>query len=265
MSCNFSAQHYKEILEIGLKHGYQFIRYDELAQTTQDEKVCILRHDVDYMPEWSVHFAQIEKDLNIRSTYFFQICAKTYNVRESHNYQMVHQLRDWGNEIGLHFDVTWPADPAWEELAILCYADKNVFEAILGFEPIPIVSFHNPHRYVDKIVNQDVPGIRHTYEKRFFSDIKYLSDSQGWYEGCMCQIFAAEKYPKIQLCTHPYIWPEKATGDFVGDMVQMIQGRAGELAHYLCTFHPVCKKNEKRLLEELKKTQPREGSDLPDN
>lgn len=251
MSCNFSIQHYQEILETALQNGYYFIDYREVSSLSPGQRACILRHDVDYVPEWTYLFAEIERDLGIRATYFFQICAQTYNLRETENYHLVHQLQSMGHRLGLHMDLGWKNDGQWEEIPSLCHRDKQLFENITGIKPCEIISFHNPHRFVEKILNQKIPKIRHTYEKGFFSDIKYLSDSQGWYEGCMCKIFASGKYPVIQLLTHSHIWPEKTTGDFISDMAQMIKYCTDELTEYLIRFHPVCKKNELRLRQEV--------------
>ena len=250
-SCEFSTAHYREALETGLKKGYRFIRFEELASVSPGERICILRHDEDYMPEWALHFGKIEYDLGIRATYFFQVCAKTYNLRETQNRAAVLQLGEWGHTIGLHFDPTWAPDAKWEDLPALCVEDKKVFEAITGLRPCEIVSFHNPHRFVEKILNAKIPNLRHTYEKEFFSSIKYLSDSQGWYEGCICKIFETQKYDRIQLCTHPYLWPEVPAGDFIRDMAAMVKFRTEELTQYLLTYHPVCKKNEARLQQAL--------------
>ena len=259
MTCDFTLKHYKEILQAGLDHGYRFIGFDELANYPKDEKVCIVRHDVDYMPEWSPHFGQIEKDLGIKATYFFQICAKPYNLRETKNYRSVHQLLEFGHTVGLHFDLTWKEKMRWEDIASFCKQDKSVFKAITDVEPCGIISFHNPHRFVDLILNQEIPNVHHTYEKAFFSSIKYISDSQGWYEGCMCKLFISGKYDRFQFLTHPYIWPKVSSGNFIGDMARMIQLRTDELLQYLVDFHPVCRKYERELRKQLTTIQAKQA------
>jgi hypothetical protein len=253
--CDFSIGHYREILAAAVESGYRFVGYDDAEALPPDQLSCILRHDVDYMPEWTVAMARIERELGITSTYFFQVCAKTYNLRESASYSAVRELAGMGHTLGLHFDLTWKPDTQWEEMAELCRQDKDVFRAITGIVACEIISFHNPHRFVDSLLNHEVPGMRHTYEKRYFSDMKYLSDSQGWYEGCMCKIFAAKEYPRIQLLTHADYWPEKTRGDFISDTAQIVRLRSEELTRYLITFHPVCKKNEVRLRAEIRKAE----------
>lgn len=252
MSCNFSLRHYEEILKTALKHDYRFIQYDELDSLKKNERACILRHDIDYIPEWAPALAEIENKLNIRATYFFEICAMPYNLREIHNYQIAKTIEKMGHTIGLHFDLSWKDDVQLEEIPVFCNQEKKLFEAITGIKPCEIISFHNPHRFVDKILNQDILGMRHTYEKKYFSDIKYLSDSQGWYEGCVCKIFEAQKYPVIQLLTHEYIWPSQSTG-FISDVAQLVKLRTDRITEYLIQYHPVCKKNAALLKEEILK------------
>ncbi|MFH0983987.1 MAG: hypothetical protein V1882_00470 [Candidatus Omnitrophota bacterium] len=252
-TCDFSFAHYRRILQTAIKSGYKFIRFDELRDLPRGQKACVLRHDVDYLPEHAPFLSEIELSLGIRATYFFQICARTYNLREAMNYRIVRDLKRAGHTIGLHFDMTWDADAKWDEFPKICRREQVLFEKITGVRPCKIVSHHNPHRFTAQVLNSVTPGMRHTYEPQFFSKIKYLSDSQGWYEGCMCKIFAAAKYPRIQLCTHPYIWSKKPQKDFIGDMTRLIRRRSDELLEYCITYHPVCKKNEARLRREVQR------------
>ena len=258
MACDFGIKHYQSILKTGIEQGYQFISFDQLSAIPTGKKACILRHDIDYLPEWSLNFAEIENNLGIKSTFFFQVCAMTYNLRQSENYRTARALVDMGHQVGLHFDLTWNENMPWKEVALFCEKDKEVFKEITGIEPCEIISFHNPHRFPELVLNHEIPKMRHTYEKRFFSDIKYISDSQGWYEGCMCKLFESKKYSAVQFLTHPHIWPAVSTGDFISDMANMIKLKTDELTQYLVNGHPVCKKNEERFRKEVVNTQLKE-------
>jgi len=244
--CSFSLEHYREILRVAKTSGYNFLLFDE-AETSASERCCLLRHDIDYTPERAIEFGRIEADLGIRSTYFFQVVAWTYNVREKKCYQTMSELADMGHEIGLHFDVTWDVEAKWEDLPELCARDRKLLSYLSGLEISDIISFHNPGTYADKVVGREVVGIHHTYEPRYFSEYKYLSDSQGWYEGCVGKIFESGKYPKIQLLTHPYIWWDDPRSDFIEDMAAFINYRRDQLIEYMIKYHPVCSKNQARL------------------
>lgn len=244
--CSFSLGHYREILRTAKTSGYKFLLFDE-AQSSAAERCCLLRHDIDYTPEKAIEFGRIEADLGIRSTYFFQVVAWTYNAREKKCYQTIQELANMGHQIALHFDVTWQDDAKWDDLPKLCARERNLLSYISDLEIPDIISFHNPGTYADKVVDKDVVGIHHTYEPRYFSEYKYLSDSQGWYEGCVCKIFESGKYPKIQLLTHPYIWWDKPRSDFIEDMATFINYRRNQLVDYMVEYHPVCTKNQDRL------------------
>lgn len=217
--CDFSIKHFKEILKIGLKH-YRFIPFIKTKG-----KTCILRHDIDYFPERAIVFGEIEKKLSIRATYFFQVCAKTYNLREKEVYEVVNKLNKMGHYIGLHLDMGW-GDTAFQQ--------KDLFYYVTGINPV-FISIHTPD------IGKTNISYPHTYEKYWFKDIKYLSDSRGWCEGCMCKIFAQKRYEKIQLLLHPYLWPDKDRG-FVNNMDNLIEYRKEELKGYMKKWHPVYRK-----------------------
>jgi len=249
--CSFSWQHYQEILEAGKNSGYKFLLFNEIKGETA-EKYCLLRHDIDYAPEKAIEFGRIESELGIRSTYFYQIGAWTYNTQERSCIDAIQALNSMGHKIALHFDANWWEGTSVEELANVCSYEKETLARMTNIDISDIVSFHNPHTCADKVINKTLSGMHHAYEPRYFSDIKYLSDSQGWYEGCLCKIFESKKYPKIQLLTHPYIWSENPQADFIEDMVAFINTRRDQLTEYMVKDHPVCKKNQDRFWSLLK-------------
>jgi len=251
-ACSFSLGHYQEILQAAKNSGYEFLLFDE-AQAASADRCCLLRHDIDYTPEKATEFGRIEADVGIRATYFFQVVASTYNIREQTVYKTIHELADMGHKIALHFDVTWRADARWEDLPDLCAHERKLLELLTDLDIPDIVSFHNPGTYAKKVVDKDVAGIHHAYEPRYFSAFKYLSDSQGWYEGCVCKLFESGKYPKIQLLTHPYIWSNDPRAGFVEDMAGLINMRRDQLTEYMITHHPVCAKNQDLLRKLVKK------------
>jgi hypothetical protein len=240
--CNFTVTHYKYILETALNSGYRFGQYDELEQA--QDYLCVLRHDVDYSPERTTLFGRIERDLGIKAYYFFLINSEMYNVRDHRVYKVIHELKEMGHHIGLHYDLSWNPDTKWEDIPGQCDHEKKLFTALTDIEPCGIVSFHNPHTFQELLLNNSIAGMEHTYEKRYFSDTKYLSDSQGWYEGCMCKVFSGKTYKKIQLLTHEYIWPDTTRGAFIEDMAEMIKKKRDYVTEYMIKYHPVCARHK---------------------
>ena len=254
MKCNFSYLHYKEILEVALSNNYNFINFFEFIDKNEfqkkkidKEKICLLRHDIDYETDKIYSIAKIEYDLGIKSTYFYQTCAWEYNSRQKETVKIAKELSKMGHHLGVHLDISWYEDISIEKISTYFLKEKKLLEDILDVKLIDIFSYHNPHKLKNFILDKITPGVRNTYEPLFFSEIKYLSDSQGWYEGCVCKIFNESKYDKIQLLTHPYIWDENPEINFTHDIAKMISDKTVDLYKYMLKSHPICKHNEKEL------------------
>jgi hypothetical protein len=250
--CDFSLDHYRHIIATALQSGYQIIRFDDLAGLRDGVRACILRHDVDYfVPEDALKLGKIDADLGVRSTFFFLVASEAYNVREPRCYRTVRALADMGHVLGLHVDPSWDAELDPRDIAGQCAVEREAFRILTGIVPTDIVSLHNPHKRADSVLGRDLPGIRHVYESRYFSEIKYLSDSQGWYEGCVCRIFEARVYERIQLLIHPYLWSDRS-GGFVEDMVALLRRRSEQLLDHLVEGHPVARQHERELRRRLR-------------
>ncbi len=253
MKCNFSFSHYKEILEIALRQKYKFINFLEYQKLYKNKKklnkkrLCLLRHDIDYETDKIYTIAKIENDLGIKSTYFYLTCAMDYNSRQKETVKVAKEIKKMGHSVGLHLDISWYDNISIKKVSSYYKKEKKLLEDILGIKLCDIFSYHNPHKLKNFILNRITPGVRNTYEPIFFSKIKYLSDSQGWYEGCVCKIFKEKKYDKIQLLTHPYIWDKKPEINFTGDMAKMVSKKTIDYYNHLLKSHPVCKTNSKEL------------------
>jgi len=232
-TCKFTLEHYEHILKTALSSGYAFVGFDGV----KPERYCILRHDVDYVPEWSLRLGEIESRLGIKSTFFFQVSSKTYNLGDFYNRSVVEELYEMGHSIGVHVDLSLLDEIDCEDFI---GDEKLVFESFTNIKPCEIVSIHNPTK---EFFGKKIEGLRHTYEAEFFKEIKYLSDSQNWYEGCVCKIFSEKKYDKIQLLLHPYIWQEHSK-DFLNNLAKVVIYRNQELENHFLKYHPTCKANE---------------------
>ena len=252
MKCDFSFKHYREILTIALNEDYRFISFSD-DDLLEPMNYCLLRHDIDYAPQNIPHLATIEHDLGKKATYFFQTCAWPYNSREKEIHNIAKQLIRLGHHIGLHVDLSWDESLTADDLPNFIDNERTLLSNILDTRITQIVSFHNPHKFKNIVFNRRIPGIQHTYEPKFISQIKYLSDSQGWREGCVCKNFDQQKYPKIQLLTHPYIWSETPTASFTADMAKMISAKTDSLYKYMVNYHPVCRQHAETLKKQIKK------------
>lgn len=94
---DFTLTTYKKLLQDLLTNGYSF-------QTLQDfilrpeNKVVILRHDVDAHPQNSLRFARIQSSNRIEGTYFFRA------VPQSFDEAIIREIASLGHEIGYHYE-----------------------------------------------------------------------------------------------------------------------------------------------------------------
>ena len=69
---------------------------------------------------------------------------------------------------------------------------------------INAVSFHQPSQ---KIIDNEIKIKQiNTYDKEFFKDIKYLSDSNMIFKEVLIDIIKSQEFSKIQLLVHPIWW-----------------------------------------------------------
>lgn len=77
--------------------GYTSSSFDRFLHSDNNINV-VLRHDVDQLPENSLHFAQIQNQAGIQGTYYFRI------VPESFQPAIIEQIARLGHEIGYHYE-----------------------------------------------------------------------------------------------------------------------------------------------------------------
>lgn len=71
---------------------------------------------------------------------------------------------------------------------------------------ISTVSFHKPSKWLFED-NIFLENYINTYNKKYFKEFKYISDSRmEWKEGCICQVIRENKYKKLHILTHPLSW-----------------------------------------------------------
>lgn len=171
---------------------------------TDDDKKCILlRQDMDLDALQSLVFAQIEKELDIRSTFFFRVRSPTYNILSKEISEIIQWMSGNNFEIGLHFDASlYQKDENIEHYVI---EEADVLSNVCGY-PIRTVSYHNPTIY-DKY--PQLKNFVTTYDKRFFSDAQYLSDSlreipyTDAFRGKKPVEFISKAQFPLQICLHP--------------------------------------------------------------
>ncbi|MFW5895331.1 MAG: hypothetical protein ACOCT9_01175 [archaeon] len=204
----FTFEYYEKLIKTLKQNNYSFSFFDDLEKLKKDgEKVVLLRHDIDFDVNQAKKICDIEKSHDIRSTYFFLLNSKFYNIHNSETYEIINQIIDEGNELGIHFDEKSYEYSSNSDLNNFIRKEMNFFEQLFDKE-INIVSFHRPTSNV--LLNKiDLP-VPHTYEDKYAGEVKYLSDSKRHFrEGDLIDIINSNKYDKLQLLIHPIWWNEE--------------------------------------------------------
>jgi hypothetical protein len=179
MSCGFSLDHYRELLEAARRGGYRWALFDRAPR----EGDLLLRHDVDLSLEAAVELAKLEHDLGAQATYFLLTESVFYNLDSAVGRAALATLRDLGHRVGLH--AVYPRaelDPRFD----------------------PVVAWHNPD---PEYMRAPIDGVVNVMQEGFFDPATYRSDSnQRWRSGCPHEALAAGELPWLQLLTHPEIW-----------------------------------------------------------
>ncbi len=187
---------YRKILE-KLIADYEFKFFEEF----NPNKCVYLRHDIDIMPENITILMNIERELGVRSTWFFQPNNRFYNIFSEDMRILIETLLTHNFSIGLHIDCQRleSLDQIQEEVSHWFHFCSRYYALS------PIVSFHRPKPYL--LANIHLSGFVNTYEESFFQRIRYFSDSKRkhFLEPLMSSI-QRDRSTSIQLLTHPYWW-----------------------------------------------------------
>lgn len=201
MGCSFTLQHYREILEIAKKNGYAFLGFHSPC-SSRGQRVIYLRHDIDICLEEAVEMARTEAEVGVSATYFVLTNSPVYNVFAEDSRKLVRYIQQLGHWVGLHIDpVLFSADD-------LVQFEERIVNLIKFYREyldiVPVVSFHRPSNMV---LGRDFRAFVSTYSPRFFTDIKYVSDSRGtWREECPCQRLNDRAHEAMQVLIHPIWW-----------------------------------------------------------
>lgn len=100
MNLDFTFRKYRELCGAMANSEFTLLTVEEyLTLNNKPDKYIILRHDVDIKPERSLKVAQIEKEFNIQSTYYFRMTDEVYQPA------LIKQIAELGHEIGYHYEV----------------------------------------------------------------------------------------------------------------------------------------------------------------
>jgi hypothetical protein len=179
VSCAFTLDHYRELLDAARAGRYRFATFDQPPARGD----LVLRHDVDLSLDAALRMAELEASAGATATYFLMTESVFYNLASAEGAAAVTRLRELGHRVGLH--AVYP-------------------NAVLDDRFDPVVAWHNPD---PEYMTAPVDGAVNVMQEGWFDPPTYRSDSnQRWRFGCPHEELRARAFPWLQLLTHPEIW-----------------------------------------------------------
>lgn len=188
---------YRELLQGFLDQGYSFRLFGEQEKENGE---IILRHDIDFDTHMALKTAQIETDMGIQATYFFLLRSNFYNIFSATDFDQVLAIRELGHKISIHFDPL-----IYQNFHAGLAQEIEIFERLFN-EKVDIISLHRPNDFF-KTYDAPIHGVEHTYQSKYFKEIKYISDSTGVFR--FGHPFDSEEFAQeqsIHLLIHPIWW-----------------------------------------------------------
>jgi hypothetical protein len=179
MTCDFSFDHYRELLHAAKQGGYRWAGFDKPPEAGD----LILRHDVDLSLEAAYALAELEAEEGVWSTYFLMTRSVFYNLASDYGEATIARMRQLGHRVAHH--------AVWPNVDLDDRFDR-------------VVAWHNPD---PDYMRAPIAGAVNVMESPWFDPDHYRSDSnQHWRSGCPHEQLARGEFEWLQLLTHPEIW-----------------------------------------------------------
>ena len=223
----FSTHGYRALLNGLFERGYAVRDFSNFDAQSQH---LLVRHDIDMSISAAHEVASLERDIGVTSTYFVLLRSELYSPFSESGRADLMRLVELGHEIGLHLDASlYPDETAALDEAAAWECD--LLERLID-RPVRIISLHRPARSLIDTENT-LGGRPHTYQRRFFSEIGYCSDSRSeWGHGHPFEHQAVTTKSALQLLTHPIWWTGEAASP-KARLDRFLRGRHETLGHAL--------------------------------
>ena len=128
---DFTLKKYEELCLALLDSGYTPLTvYSYLGgQKKKNNKLVVLRHDIDRKLENALRMAELEHELGIQSTYYFRV---PYTFKPD----IIGKMHDLGHEVGYHYEVLSKANGDYEKAIKLFEQELSEFRRICTVKTI---------------------------------------------------------------------------------------------------------------------------------
>ncbi len=160
MKKDFTLDIYKKLIQSFKNRGYEILTYEDYLKNEKNHKrFVILRHDIDKLPNNALRMAELENELNVKSTYYFRIVSK------SNKPKIIKKIASYGHEIGYHYeDLTLAKGDSKKAIELF----KRNLAYFRQFYNVKTIAYHGSP--ITKWSNQDI------WEKYDYKDYKILGE-----------------------------------------------------------------------------------------
>lgn len=174
---DFTLSKYRELLQF-LQDTYEIYTVKEYLIKRPNDNFVILRHDVDRSPKNALKMAEVEKELGVRSTYYFRY---PYTFKP----KIIRQISEIGHEVGYHYETLSKAKGNYERALQMFERELQEFRKIVD---VKTISMHGSpvSRYDNRLLwgrydFREYGIIGEAYLSINDSEILYLTDtSRNW-------------------------------------------------------------------------------------
>jgi len=182
---DFTITIYRKLLQSLKDEGYTFQTYSEFIKDPKDKSV-ILRHDVDKRPRNSEKFAQIQKEYDIKGTYYFRCVPQSYDEK------IIKNISNMNHEIGYHYE---EMDLCNGDINAAIKLFENNLKKLRNISPIETICMHGSPRskHDNKSIwkqykYEDYDIIGEPYFDLDFNKIAYLTDTGRTWDGALFSV-----------------------------------------------------------------------------
>lgn len=218
----FTYKAYESLIALLRENGYAVRNYHNWETAP---RCVILRHDIDFSLDSAVELAALEQRLGVSSTYFVLLTSDFYNPASPGSLAKLRTIQSMGHEIGLHFDAKAYPEGTEQELVEHIRKEMDILSQLLG-GPVSTMSMHRPSATVLES-NLKIQGVEISYEKTFFCDFKYLSDSRRHWREPVLDIIRSQAYDHLHILTHAF-WYHQQEQDIAQSVTAFVRSAAGE-------------------------------------
>ena len=141
---DFTLKKYEELLIALQRQNYTFQTFEEFIKKPND-KVVVLRHDVDRRSINATWLSEIEFSLGLKASYYFRV------VPESNDKDVIKKVASRNHEVGYHYETMDTAggniDMAWDQF-------KQHLEDLRKLVPVSTICMHGSPR--SKFDNKEI-------------------------------------------------------------------------------------------------------------